>query len=188
MVTVPRLINNIASCLLHCINDKGCYSQSYGKNHNMPEISILVDNCGGHNNNNVMIRFLNIIKEGGLFGVDTLYFYIKEHTNNDRERTFNSLKGLYRKKMSLLLRSAVKFWISEIMLDLFKYSMKTSVIWYHSWVISTTDLILKLSMLIISSMWKRIWNTSVIVKSSTVRNIQNTIIRRTIHTEIHNGI
>ena len=48
-------MNNIASCLLCWLNDKGYYSLSYGKNNNMPEISIPVDNCGGQNKNNLMI-------------------------------------------------------------------------------------------------------------------------------------
>ena len=37
-------MNNIAYFLLSWINDKGYYSQSYSKNHKMPEIDILVDN------------------------------------------------------------------------------------------------------------------------------------------------
>ena len=64
----------------------------------MPEISILVDNCGVQNNNNVMIRFLIMIKEGGIFGTATFHFYIKGHTNNDCDLAFNSLKVLYREK------------------------------------------------------------------------------------------
>ena len=60
-------INNIAYCLLIWINDRGYYSQSYGKNHNMSEIDILLEKCGGYNRNNVIILFLNMIKEGGLF-------------------------------------------------------------------------------------------------------------------------
>ena len=64
----------------------------------MPEISILVDNCGGQNKNNVMIRFLNMINELGLFGGYTFYFCIKGHKNNDCDRAVNILKVLYRKK------------------------------------------------------------------------------------------
>ena len=58
-------------------------------------------------------------------------------------------------KMSLILRRAVKVWISEIMLKLFKLSMKTSLTWNHSWIISMTDLTLKLLTSIMSYMWKR---------------------------------
>ena len=68
------------------------------KNHKMPEIAILVDNCGGHNKNNVIIRFLNMITEGGLFGTATFHLYIKVHTKNDCDRAFNSLKVMYRKQ------------------------------------------------------------------------------------------
>ena len=91
-------VNNIACFLLRWINDKGYYSRSYVNNHKMPEIDILDDNCGGQNKNNLLIRFFNIIKNGGLFGADTLNFYIKGHTNNYYDRAFNGLKVLYQKK------------------------------------------------------------------------------------------
>ena len=64
----------------------------------MPEIAVLVYNCGGQNKNNVMIRFMNMINERGFFGTATLYFYIKGHTKNCCDCAFNSLKVLYRKQ------------------------------------------------------------------------------------------
>ena len=64
----------------------------------MPELFILVDNCGGQNMNNLMIRFLKIIKERGLFGTATLHFYIKGHTKNDCDCAFNSPNMLYRRQ------------------------------------------------------------------------------------------
>ena len=60
----------------------------------MPEIDILVDNCGVQKKNNLMIHFLNMINEGGLFGTYTLHLYIKGHTKNDCDRAFNILKVL----------------------------------------------------------------------------------------------
>ena len=92
-------MNNIASCFLIWINDKGHYYKSYGKNHKMPEISILVENCGGQNKNNVMILFLNMIKEGGFSGTYTLHSYIKGHTKNYCFHAFKSLKVVYRKEI-----------------------------------------------------------------------------------------
>ena len=62
----------------------------------MPAIAIIVDNCGGQNKNNVTIRFLNMIKKGGLFGTATFHFYIKGHTKNGYDCAFKSLKVLYR--------------------------------------------------------------------------------------------
>ena len=59
---VKKGMNNIASFLLHWLDYNGYYSQSYGKNHKMPEISIIFDNCGGQSKNNVMIHFLDMIK------------------------------------------------------------------------------------------------------------------------------
>ena len=64
-------MNTISSWLLCCFNDKGWYYQSYYKNHKMTGIDIIADNCGGQNKINEMIRFLNIINEGELFGTAT---------------------------------------------------------------------------------------------------------------------
>ena len=36
-----------------------------------------------------------MINEGGFFGSDNFYFYIKGHTKNDCDRAFNSLKVIY---------------------------------------------------------------------------------------------
>ena len=75
----------------------------------MLEISILVDNCGGQNKNNVVIRFLNMVKEGGLFGESTLNFYIKCPIKMTVTAHLTDLRCCTRRKRSLLLRSAVKF-------------------------------------------------------------------------------
>ena len=180
-------MNKISFCLICWLNYKGYYYQSYSKNNHMPKIAILFYYCGGQNKTNVMIRFLNIIKEGGLFGTATLNFYIKGHTNNYYNRACNRLKLLYRKQMSLLLRSDVKYWIPEIILKLFKCSMKTSLTWNYSWMISTTELILKPSASIISPSWKKSQHTLDIVKSSMERQSLNIIIRNAITTAVHRG-
>ena len=91
-------------------------------------------------------------------------------------------------KMSLLLRSAMKIWIPEIMLKLFKCFMKTYLALDHSWMISRTYLILKLSTSIISYRWKRSRRILIIGNSSMERQSQNIIIRRTLPTEMHKGI
>ena len=120
----------------------------------MTGIHILVDNCSGKKKSIVMICFIRMVKEIELSGTATLHLYIKGHTNNDCDHVFNSLKLLYRKKMSLILRITVKFWIPEILLKLFKCSIKTSLDCNHSWMISMTYLILKLSTSIMSFRWK----------------------------------
>ena len=91
-------MNNIASCLLRCLNYKRYYSQYYDKNLKMPDIVIIFDNYGGQNKSNVMIRFLNMIKERGFFGTSTLNFYIKICTKNYHDRAFNGLKVLCQKQ------------------------------------------------------------------------------------------
>ena len=91
-------MNNIVSWLLRWINAMGCYYKSYGKNNKMTKIAIIVDNCGGQNKNNVMIYFINMINEGGLYVTANLYFYIKGNTKNGRDHAFDRLKVLYRKQ------------------------------------------------------------------------------------------
>ena len=59
--------------------------------------------------NNVTIRFMIMIKEGGLFGTVTLHFYIKGHTKNDRERAFNRLTVMYRKQNVFNFEKCCKF-------------------------------------------------------------------------------
>ena len=116
-------MNNISYCLLHWFNDKGYHYQSYNNTNKMPEIDILVDNFGCQNKNNVMIHFLNMIKGVVFFGTDHFHFYIKSHTKTMTNH-LTALIWCAGSKISLLLRSAVKFWIPSIMLRLFKYSMK----------------------------------------------------------------
>ena len=93
-----KVMNNIASWLLCWLNEKECYSREYSKNHKMSEISIFVESCSTQKENNVMIRFIKMTKEGWFFGTDHLHFYIKGHTKNDCDHAFNSLKVLYRKQ------------------------------------------------------------------------------------------
>ena len=137
--------NKIAAYVLICINDKGYYYQSYHDNNKINGIAIIVDKWGGNNKNNLMIHFLNMIKEGKCFETATLYLYIKGHKIVTATAHLTSLRCYNRSKMSLLLRSAVKFWIPEIMLKWFKYYMKFVLTWNHSRMIYTIELILKLS-------------------------------------------
>ena len=91
-------MENIASCLLCCINGKVYYYQPYGKNHNMLKITILVESCDGQNKNNVMILFMNMVNDVLFFVKAILHLYIKGYKNNDCCRVLNSLKVLYWKR------------------------------------------------------------------------------------------
>ena len=174
-------MNNIASCILFWLNDKGYYYQSYGKNTEIPENFIFVDSSGGQNKDNETIRFLNMIKEG-FFGKTTFHFFIKGHKKMTTTVTVHLtyLRCCTGSKMYLLLRSDMQFSMAARRLKLVKCSMKNDLTWSHSWIISMIDLILKLLTPIMSSRWKRSQNTLVIVKSSMARQSQNRIIRRKI--------
>ena len=125
-------MNNIASCLLCWINDKGYYYQSYGKNHKMPGIAILVDNCSGQNDNNEMIHFLNMIKEGGFFGAYTLHFYIKGHTKNDSDRAFKSLKVLYWKQNVFTFEKCCEILNTRNNVEVIQMFHENFLTWNHS--------------------------------------------------------
>ena len=107
-------------------------------NHNMPGFDILIDNYGCKNKNKAIICFLNMIKEGGLFGSANFYFYIKGHTKNDCGHAFNSLKVLWRKQDVFNSEKFCEIWIPERMLKLFKYSMRSFLTWNNSCMISKT--------------------------------------------------
>ena len=134
-----------------------------------------------------MVRFLNMIKEGGFLG-HILCIYISRPTQKMTVTAhLTALRCCTGRKISLLLRIAVKFWISARILKLFKCYMKPSLAWNHSWMISTTDLILKLSTSIMSYRWKSIQHTLVIVNISMSIQSQNIIIWSTMPTAMHKG-
>ena len=151
----------------------------------MPEIAILVYNCGGKNKNNVMVRFLNMIKEGGLFGTYTLHFYIKGHTKNDCDRSFKSLKVLELK--------VPYFWKVLLNFEYQKYCWSYSNV---PWKIFNSESFLNdicnrpdsETVNINHVFWvKNSWHTLVIVKSYIARHILNIIIKRTMPTVVHRG-
>ena len=153
----------------------------------MNEISILVENCGGQNKNNVMIRFLNMIKEGEFIGANTLRLYIKGHTKNDCTHAFNILEEIYRKQMPLLLRSAVKILIPEIILKLFKcftknfFDLESFLNDVYDRPDSKTVNINHVFQM------KKSQHKLVIVKSFMARQSLNRMIRGTIPTSVHIG-
>ena len=182
-----KSINNIVSCILCCINAKGYYSQSYGKNHRMPEIAILVDNCSGQNKNNLLIRFLNMIKEGGFFGTATLNFYIKGHTNHYCGRAFKRIQVLHQKQnlftfekcceiLNVINNVEVIQMFHQNFFDL--ESILNDI--YDRPDTKTVNINHVLHM-------KNIQYTLVSVKSSMVRYSQNRITRGKIPTVVHRG-
>ena len=84
--------NNVASLLMMFLGKKGWLrKKDPGK-----ELTIIMDNCGGQNKNNHVLRLALILTEIGYFKKVTFIFYIVGHTKNACDRWFNTLKKHYR--------------------------------------------------------------------------------------------
>jgi hypothetical protein len=61
-------------------------------------LTIAMDKCGGKNKNNFVLRVAPYLVEMGYFLKVEFAFYIRGHTNNARDRTYNQMKSKYHKK------------------------------------------------------------------------------------------
>jgi hypothetical protein len=61
------------------------------------EAAIIMDNCGGQNKNNMVLRLSVLLVELGYFEKVNFVFYIVGHTKNAADRWFNQLKKKYRR-------------------------------------------------------------------------------------------
>jgi hypothetical protein len=59
---------------------------------------IAMDNCGGQNKSNVVLRLTPYLVEMGYFLKVEFAFYIRGHTNNAHDHTHNQMKSKYHKK------------------------------------------------------------------------------------------
>jgi hypothetical protein len=86
--------NNVASLLMQDLHDKFWLRKgSPGKS-----LTIAMDNCGGQNKNNVVLRLAPYLVEMGYFLKVEFAFYIRGHTKNACDRTYNQMKSKYHKK------------------------------------------------------------------------------------------
>ena len=176
-------MNNIASCLLRWLNYKEYYSQSYGKNHKMPGISILFDNCGSNNNNNLMIRFMNTMKEWELFGTDNFNLYKKGHTKNYCDCTFNSIKVQYRRQNVLTFEKFFENFNTSNNVEVIQILHDNVFELFLNDVCNRSDT----KSVTINNFFQvqKSRHTLAIFKSSTLRQSLNIIIRRTMTTAVH---
>jgi hypothetical protein len=61
------------------------------------ELNIVMDNCGGQNKNNMVLRMLILLVKLGVCKVARAIFLVRGHTKNDCDRLFNLMKQIYRK-------------------------------------------------------------------------------------------
>eukprot|EP00536_Pseudo-nitzschia_multiseries_P016373 jgi/Psemu1/45970/gm1.45970_g len=60
------------------------------------ELTVLMDNCGGQNKNNHVLRLANLLVEAGYFKKVNFMFYVVGHTKNCADQLFNTMKRDYR--------------------------------------------------------------------------------------------
>jgi hypothetical protein len=86
--------NNVASTIMDCLQSLGMLRENeIGK-----ELNIIMDNCGGQNKNNHVLRLANLLVEAGYFRQVNFIFYVVGHTKNICDRWFNTLKKIYRRE------------------------------------------------------------------------------------------
>jgi hypothetical protein len=83
--------NIVASLLMHHLEAFTATTEPF------KEINIVMDNCGGQNKNQHVLRLLNILVKRQLATTAKLIFLIRGHTKNDCDRLFNTMKMVYRK-------------------------------------------------------------------------------------------
>jgi hypothetical protein len=92
--TAKKRSNNVASLLMKDLFDKlWLWKGTPGK-----KLTIAMDNCGGQNKNNVVLRFALYLVGMRYFLTVEFVFYIRGHTKNACDRMFNQMKLKYHKK------------------------------------------------------------------------------------------
>jgi hypothetical protein len=144
--------NNVASLLMQDLHDKFWLRKgSPGKS-----LTIVIDNCGGQNKNNVVLRLALYLVEMGYFLKVEFAFYIRGHTKNACDRTYNQMKSKYHKKDILKWEQAlqtinIKEHVNVVdtkedvfkdygtMLDTFYGTFKSGTIKNHIFQVEVTD-------------------------------------------------
>jgi len=102
-------MNNVASLLMHYIKNY-LLNEHQRTNHNFQkeELNIIMDNCGGQNKNNVVIRLGAYLCEVGYFKKVNFVFLVKGHTKNSADRMFNLLKHRWHKMQVYTYQQALE--------------------------------------------------------------------------------
>jgi hypothetical protein len=82
--------NNVASMIMHVLESLNLLK---GVGQVGKELNIIMDNCGGQNKNNHVLRLANLLVEAGYFHMVNFIFYVVGHTKNICDRWFNTLKN-----------------------------------------------------------------------------------------------
>jgi hypothetical protein len=90
--TAKKGINNVSSMLMHNLHENNCLTKGNpGK-----RLTITMDNCGGQNKNNHVLRLAVYLVEMTFFQDVEFMFYVRGHTKNACGRMFNHMKLRFR--------------------------------------------------------------------------------------------
>lgn len=90
--------NNTTSCLLHFLKTFILQQGQLLYNSPLSELNLIMDNCGGQNKNNVLLKCCAYFVESCWFEKVNVIFLIKGHTKNSCDRNFNCLKSKWHKE------------------------------------------------------------------------------------------
>eukprot|EP00536_Pseudo-nitzschia_multiseries_P009002 jgi/Psemu1/22091/gm1.22091_g len=85
--------DNVASIIIMLLKHKGGWLK---EDEIDGELTVLMDNCGGQNKNNHVLRLANLLVEAGYFKKVNFMFYVVGHTKNCADRWFNTMKRDYQ--------------------------------------------------------------------------------------------
>ncbi|KAL7558198.1 hypothetical protein ACA910_009421 [Epithemia clementina (nom. ined.)] len=91
--------NNVALLIMLHLERQGILKKKEGTNEPMTgnKLTIACDNCAGQNKNNMVVRLASYLVEKGHFQEVEFLFYVKGHTKNACDRSFNLMKMRFRK-------------------------------------------------------------------------------------------
>ena len=89
--------NNVASMLWNNFKQEG-FIERMEAGESMGEYAIVMDNCAGQNKNRMVIRFLMLMTEIGLFKKASNVYLVRGHTKNACDRCFMLLKQHFHYK------------------------------------------------------------------------------------------
>lgn len=92
--------NAVSSLLLHYLKERGIIMKlsRSGKVIRSYKLTIACDNCAGQNKNNVVLRLPLLLVELGFFKEVEIVFFVRGHTKNACNRSFNILKQGYHNR------------------------------------------------------------------------------------------
>jgi hypothetical protein len=92
--TARKGSNNVASLLMHYLFEKNWLMiNNAGKS-----LDVAMENCGGQNTNNNVLRLAPHLAEMGYFRSYEFDLYIRGHTKNACDRLFNQMKIRFLKR------------------------------------------------------------------------------------------